>query len=87
MGDDMITEGMLDMFIFETEQGLENLENICLESKDVGEFDEDNVVNIDGEAIFTKKAELRLLPKAARLIVPAGMHFFDESLKTAGAMG
>lgn len=30
MGDDMITEGMLDMFIFETEQGLENLENICL---------------------------------------------------------
>ena len=24
MGDDMITEGMLDMFIFETEQGLEN---------------------------------------------------------------
>ena len=48
------------------------------------EFDEDNVVNIDGEAIFTKKAELRLLPKAARLIVPAGMHFFDESLKTAG---
>ena len=43
MGDDMITEGMLDMFIFETEQGLENLENICLESKDIGEFDEDNV--------------------------------------------
>lgn len=51
------------------------------------EFDEDNVVNIDGEAIFTKKAELRLLPKAARLIVPAGVHFFDESLKAAGAMG
>ncbi len=46
MGDDMITEGMLDMFIFETEQGLENLENICLDSKDVGEFDEDNVNEI-----------------------------------------
>ena len=46
MGDDMITEGMLDMFIFETEQGLENLENICLESKDIGEFDEDNVNEI-----------------------------------------
>ena len=46
MGEDMITEGMLDMFIFETEQGLENLENICLESKDVGEFDEDNVNEI-----------------------------------------
>ena len=42
----MITEGMLDMFIFETEQGLENLENICLESKDIGEFDEDNVNEI-----------------------------------------
>lgn len=46
MGDDMITGGMLDMFIFETEQGLENLENICLESKDIGEFDEDNVNEI-----------------------------------------
>lgn len=46
MGDDMITEGMLDMFIFETEQGLENLQNICLDSKDVGEFDEDNVNEI-----------------------------------------
>lgn len=46
MADDMITESMLDMFIFETEQGLENLENICLDSKDVGEFDEDNVNEI-----------------------------------------
>lgn len=46
MSDDMITEGMLDMFIFETEQGLENLQNICLDSKDAGEFDEDNVNEI-----------------------------------------
>lgn len=46
MGDDMITEGMLDMFIFETEQGLETLENICLESRDVGEFDDDHVNEI-----------------------------------------
>lgn len=46
MGDDMITEGMLDMFIFETEQGLENLENICLDSKDAGEFDDDHVNEI-----------------------------------------
>ena len=52
MGDDMITEGMLDMFIFETEQGLENLENICLESKDVGEFDEDNVNEISYHAYY-----------------------------------
>ncbi len=46
MSDDLITEGMLDMFIFETEQGLENLENICLDSKDAGAFDEDNVNEI-----------------------------------------
>ena len=46
MGDDMITEGMLDMFIFETEQGLENLQNICLDSQEAGEFDEDNVNEI-----------------------------------------
>lgn len=46
MAEDMITEGMLDMFIFETEQGLENLENICLDSKDTGEFDEDSVNEI-----------------------------------------
>ena len=46
MGDDMINEGMLDMFIFETEQVLENLATICLESKDIGEFDEDNVNEI-----------------------------------------
>lgn len=46
MADDIITDGMLDMFIFETEQGLENLQNICLDSKDVGEFDEDNVNEI-----------------------------------------
>ena len=46
MAEDMITEGMLDMFIFETEQGLENLENICLDSKDTGEFDDDQVNEI-----------------------------------------
>lgn len=46
MGDDMITDGMLDMFIFETEQGLETLENICLDSRDAGEFDDDHVNEI-----------------------------------------
>lgn len=46
MGEDMISEGMLDMFIFETEQGLETLENICLDSRDVGEFDDDHVNEI-----------------------------------------
>ena len=41
------------------------------------EFDEDNVINLDGEALFTKKAVIRLLPGAVNLIVPKGMHFFD----------
>lgn len=30
MGDDMITEGMLDMFIFETEQGLKTSKTYVL---------------------------------------------------------
>lgn len=42
------------------------------------EFDEDNVINLDGEAVFAKKVEMKLLPKAAKLIVPAGMKFFEE---------
>ena len=41
------------------------------------DFDEENVINLDGEAIYTKKAEMRLLPGAVRLIVPRGMKFFD----------
>ncbi len=41
------------------------------------EFDEENVINLDGEAYFTKKAELRVLPGAVNLIVPRGMSFFD----------
>ena len=41
------------------------------------DFDEENVINLDGEAIYTKRAEMRLLPGAVRLIVPRGMKFFD----------
>ena len=41
------------------------------------EFEEENVVNIDGEAIFSKQVSIRLVPGAARLIVPKGMKFFD----------
>lgn len=40
------------------------------------EFDEDNVINLDGEAVFTRKADMRLLPRAVNLIVPRGMKFF-----------
>ena len=41
------------------------------------EFEEENVINLDGEALFTKKAEMKVLPDAVRLIVPRGMTFFD----------
>ena len=41
------------------------------------DFDEDNVINLDGEAIYTKKAEMRLLRNAVNLIVPRGMKFFE----------
>jgi len=41
------------------------------------EFDEENVIQTDGEAMFEKKISIRLIPKALKLIVPAGMHFFD----------
>ena len=43
------------------------------------EFDEENVVNIDGEAIFAKEVNMKLIPGAMNLIVPRGMHFFDKS--------
>ena len=41
------------------------------------EFDGESVINLDGEAYFTDKAVMRLLPGAVRLIVPKGMRFFD----------
>ena len=41
------------------------------------EFEDENVINLDGEALFTKKAEMKVLPDAVRLIVPRGMTFFD----------
>lgn len=40
-------------------------------------FNEENVVNIDGEAIFTDNVHMRLIPGAVNLIVPAGMRFFS----------
>lgn len=41
-------------------------------------FDEENVINIDGEAIFARDVDISLHPKAARLVVPRGMSFFDN---------
>ncbi len=40
------------------------------------EFDEENVVNLDGEAFFTKKAVMKLEKGALKFIVPNGMKFF-----------
>ena len=42
------------------------------------EFDGENVVNLDGEAVFTDRAVMRLVPGAVRLIVPKGMKFFEK---------
>ena len=40
------------------------------------EFDEDNVINLDGEAMSAKKVDMKLIPKAVKMIVPRGMRFF-----------
>ena len=46
-------------------------DNICIE------FEDDEVVNFDGEVMYTKKADMKLVPKALKLIVPQGMKFFE----------
>ena len=42
------------------------------------EFDRESVVNVDGEALYASAVDIRLLPRALRLIVPKGMRFFDD---------
>ena len=41
------------------------------------DFEEENVVNVDGEALYTDKVRMRLIPGCLRLIVPKELHFFD----------
>lgn len=41
------------------------------------DFDETNVVNVDGEALYTDKVRMKLVPGGLKLIVPRGMRFFD----------
>lgn len=41
------------------------------------QFEREDVVNIDGEALFTDHVTMRLVPEALRLIVPRGMRFFE----------
>ncbi len=40
-------------------------------------FDDDEVINIDGEALYGRRAQISLVPGAAKLIVPRGMKFFE----------
>lgn len=40
------------------------------------ELDEPDVINVDGEALWADKIHMRLVPHAAKLVVPAGMKFF-----------
>lgn len=42
-------------------------------------FDEDNVINIDGEAVFSKDVNIHVIHNAVKLIVPAGMTFFEQT--------
>ena len=42
------------------------------------EFGEESVINIDGEAMYAKTVDMKLLPGALNLIVPKGMRFFDD---------
>ncbi len=41
-------------------------------------FDREDVVNVDGEALYTEHVIMKLVPDALRLIVPRGMRFFEQ---------
>ena len=43
------------------------------------DFPEENVINLDGEAMFAKNVNMKLVPKALNLIVPRGMRFFENA--------
>ena len=43
------------------------------------EFEDSEVVNFDGEVMYTKLAKLKLMPRAMKLIIPRGMKFFQDS--------
>ena len=43
------------------------------------EFDEEEIINVDGESIKAKKAEIKLIPQALNLIIPKGLTFFESS--------
>ena len=51
------------------------------------DFDQDNVINLDGEAIFARKVSMRLVPGILRLVVPKGMTFFGPAPGLRGING
>ena len=42
-------------------------------------FKKEDVVNIDGEALYTDHVIMKLVPRALNLIVPRGMKFFEQA--------
>ena len=42
-------------------------------------FESEDVVNIDGEALYTDHVTMKLVPGALQLIVPSGMRFFEQT--------
>ncbi len=46
-------------------------------------LDRPEVVNVDGEALYTDRVRFRLVPGAMRLIVPATLRFFDDKKPAA----
>ena len=42
-------------------------------------FQNEDVVNVDGEALFTDHVTMRLVPGALKLLVPQGMRFFENT--------
>lgn len=48
-------------------------------------FDDENVINVDGEALYSKIARMKLVPNALKLIVPKGMKFFERKAAAMAA--
>ncbi|MBO5496815.1 MAG: YegS/Rv2252/BmrU family lipid kinase [Oscillospiraceae bacterium] len=41
-------------------------------------FEKEDVVNLDGEALYATEVTMRLVPRALNLVVPRGMRFFGD---------
>ncbi len=45
------------------------------------DFEEESIVNVDGEGIRARSVCMRIVPHALRLIVPRGMHYFEDETR------